>query len=1082
MSPSIGHEVIRASAGAGKTYQLVTRYVGLLAAAVPPEEIVALTFSRKAAGEILDKIVERLASAAASGPGGEGARTALNDALRAGGYRADLDRAEVLGMLRQLLGRLHLCRVGTLDSFFVGVVRAFPFELGLSGEFRIIDGYAARLARQEVLGRVLAEPRRDDRRAALLEGYKQATFGQERKGFEETLDGFVSALHEVYLEAPWEIPWGRPEAIWSGADPWGFGAAVDPAEDADALRLLLDGLELPEKVMARWDAFFAEVRTFSRGDAFPSSGPLHYMMAKLAPLADDLRRGLADVKLERSEICLEGDAAHHAWRLLGRVQWAVLAGAQERTRGLWRLLHAYEAAYHETVRRSGRLGFRDVMHLLAPADGGFGGDAIAREYVAYRMDGAFSHWLLDEFQDTSTLQWRAIRDLIDEVLQDPGGGRTLFYVGDVKQAIYNWRGGNASLFQRILERYSPDGSRIRERPLFLSWRSAPPVIDAVNRVFDGLEGRFGGEAPASGLPTAALEAWEREWRRHDTALTDRTGCVTLYELPRVKSEQENRDARARLTATLLAANAPHRRGLSVAVLVRNNAPGKALAEHLRAAGLPAVWEGDAPVADNTFVTSLLSLARVADHPGDTLAWEHLRMGPLWAEIEAETGGDRSLLVMRLLERIHGDGFEALIREWTGRWDRVEPLGPFLEARAEALATAAREVDAAGETRCLEFIDFVRDHATRDLPVRGAITVLTMHRSKGLQWDHVILPELQASRGRSMGPELLVDRAQDLERTPRWVLSRPPGTICAADAELTRHLDATAAENWYEQLCLLYVAMTRAKRGLDVITTAPPKSSGTVALSTIIRAGLATADPVGSAAEDAAICFQNGDPGWISACPEVPAPPPPAPPLCRRLRVGGTARRRPTRTPSSVGAQAGAEAGLFAADRDLAAARGAAIHGLFEAIEWLDDVDPGDVAAAWRTNNPDGPEGVEAEFLEALSHAAIRGVLMRPDAPVEVWRERPFEVLLDGDWVSGTFDRVVLVPAAGGAVSAATILDFKTDRAQGPALDLRVGHHRPQMELYRRALAAVLGLDRSHIRWELVFTWAGVTRSGSRSAP
>ncbi|MFH1530991.1 MAG: UvrD-helicase domain-containing protein [Pseudomonadota bacterium] len=1073
MTLSIGHEVIRASAGAGKTYQLVTRYVGLLAAEVPPEEIVALTFSRKAAGEILDKIVERLASAATGEPAGARALDQLNAALREGGTRGDLDRGQVLGMLRRLLARLHLCRVGTLDSFFVGVVRAFPFELGLSGDFRIIDGYAARLARQEVLARVLSEPRRDDRRSALLEGYKQATFGQERKGFEATLDGFVSALHEVYLEAPWEAPWGRPESIWGGEDPWRFGAAVDPDAEAAALRDLLLGMGLPDKVMGHWEGFFEEILILAPGDALPAKGALSYMLEKLGPVADALQRGRAEVKLERTEITLTGDAARHAWRLLGRLQWAVLSGAQVRTRGLWQLLHAYEAVYHAAIRRSGRLGFRDVMHLLAPADGGFGGDAIAREYVAYRMDGAFSHWLLDEFQDTSTLQWRAIRDLIDEVLQDPEGRRTLFYVGDVKQAIYNWRGGNASLFQRILDHYSPEGDRIRERPLFLSWRSAPPVIDAVNRVFEGLESRVGAGAP----PTAALEAWAREWRVHGTARRDLTGCVTLYELPRLKLEEENRAARARLTAALLADDAPHRRGLSVAVLVRNNAPGKAIADHLRAAGLPAVWEGDAPVADNSLVTSILSLARVADHPGDVLAWEHLRMGPLWPGIEADTGGDRSVLVTRLLDRIHAGGFEALVREWTKRWARSAPLDPFLAARAEALATAAREVDGAGETRCLEFIDFVRERATRDLPVRGAITVLTMHRSKGLQWDHVILPDLQASRGSGGGPDLLVDRAGDLERTPRWVLSRPPRAVCGADPELLRHLEAADAEEWYEQLCLLYVAMTRAKRGLDVVLTAPSKTSTTPYLSTIVRAGLVGDAPVGAGPEDAVILFRTGDPGWIRANPEQAAPLPAAPPRPCPLRDGGTPRRRPTRTPSSVGGHPGAPAGMFSAVRDGARERGVAVHGLFEAVEWLDDVAPRELVRVWRARQPVAPEGVEEEFLAALERPALRAALVRPAGAVEVWRERSFEVLLDGDWVSGAFDRVVLVPDPGGGYASATILDFKTDRTSDAELDERVEAHRPQMELYRKALAAVSGLDRSRVRWTLVFTWSGVTRSG-----
>jgi len=1064
VSAAIGHEVIRASAGAGKTYQLVTRYVGLLAAGVPPEEIVALTFSRKAAGEILDKIVERLADS--SDVEGSDALAALNMALGESGYRTPLERVEVLGMLRRLLARLHLCRVGTLDGFFVGIVRAFPLELGLSGDLRIIDGYAARLARQEVLGNILAGPERGPRRAALLEGFKQANYGQERKGIAQILDEFVTALHEVFLEAPAPELWGVAESIWRGPDPWAFGEGVDPAVEADALREYLQTLDLPDKVMARWDAFFAEICTLNRGDAPPVRGPLHYMLEKLGAVADDLRRGQAEVKIERTVIPFDGDAAARAWRLLGRVQWAALAGAREKTRGLWSLLDAYETEYDATVRRSGRLGFRDVMHLLAPADGRFGSDAIAREYVAYRMDGTFSHWLLDEFQDTSTLQWRALRDLVDEVLQDPERRRTLFYVGDVKQAIYNWRGGNATLFQRILDHYSPDGDRIRERPLFLSWRSAPPVIDTVNHVFGSL-------APEMGIPAATLDAWAREWGTHDTARREVAGYVAHYEIPRVGNAEAGRESRASLVAALLAADAPHRRGLSVAVLVRNNRAGEALAEHLRAAGLPAAWEGDASVSDNPLAATLLSLVRVADHPSDSFAWEHLRMGPLWPVIEAATDGQPTALVTRLLARIHGEGFEALIREWTVAWDRVAPLDSYLIAQAEVLAGAAREVDAAGETRCLEFIDFVRAHRHRPPPAAGAIAVLTMHRAKGLQWDHVILPDLQAPRGRNMWPDLLVNRAPDLERTPRWVLNRPPGAVCVADSVLRGHQEATAAEEWYEQLCLLYVAMTRAKRGLDIITTAPTKNSRAVNLASILRAALAS-EAVGT--EEASVLFRTGDPDWISALPTVEPPPPALPTVPRKLRDGGVSRRRTTRTPSGTAAHGDDGVALFAEGRKEATSRGTAIHELFEAIEWLDQAAPEEIAKDWRRRHPTGPVAAEDEFLEALNRPAVRAALTPPDGPAVVWREQRFELVLDEDWVSGAFDRVVFIPDADNPTSA-RVIDFKTDRVSGAALDERVAAYRPQMKIYRQALAALTGLDPSAITWTLLFTRPGVTRSG-----
>ena len=596
------------------------------------------------------------------------------------------------------------------------------------------------------------------------------------------------------------------------------------------------------------------------------------------------------------------------------------------------------------------------------------------------------------------------------------------------------------------------------------------MIDTVNQVFGGL-------TPKMGIPAATLDAWAKEWEPHDTSRRGVAGCVTHYELPRVGNADADRESRARMTAALLAADAPHRRGLSVAVLVRNNKPGEALAEHLRAAGLPASWEGDAPVSDNPLAATLLSLVRVADHPKDSFAWEHLRMGPLWPVIEAATDGQPTALVTRLLARIHGEGFEALIREWTAAWDRVAPLDSYLVAQAEILAGAAREVDAAGETRCLEFIDFVIAHRHRPAPAAGAIAVLTMHRAKGLQWDHVILPDLQAPRGRGMGPDLLVNRAPDLERTTRWVISRPPKVVSAADPVLREHQAATEAEDWYEQLCLLYVAMTRAKRGLDIITTAAVKNSRAVNLGSILRAVATEAvgtETVGT--EEASVLFRTGDIDWIRAAPTV-EPRPPAPrTVPRRLRDGGVSRRHTTRTPSGAADHSDDGAALFAEDRNEAMSRGDAIHELFEAIEWLDEAAPEELAKDWRRRTPTGPASVEDEFLEALERPAVRAALTPPDGHATVWREQRFELVLDGDWVSGAFDRAVFIPDADNPTSA-QVIDFKTDRVSGPALDARVTAYRPQMNTYRKALAALTGLDPSAITWTLVFTTAGVVRSG-----
>jgi ATP-dependent helicase/nuclease subunit A len=100
---------------------------------------------------------------------------------------------------------------------------------------------------------------------------------------------------------------------------------------------------------------------------------------------------------------------------------------------------------------------------------------------------------------------------------------------------------------------------------------------------------------------------------------------------------------------------------------------------------------------------------------------------------------------------------------------------------------------------------------------------------------------------------------------------------------------------------------------------------------------------------------------------------------------------------------------------------------------------------------------------------LAAVWARPAGRAEVWRERAFEAVLDGAWVTGVFDRVVVRRDASGAAAAATVYDFKTDRIAGPGeLAAAKARHAPQLEMYRRAAAVLTGLDPSAILAEPVF--------------
>src|SRR5947208_2843270 len=142
-NPPFSHVVIRASAGTGKTYQLAVRFIGLLAAGTRPDEILATTFTRKAAGEILDRVLFWLAQAAAD----ESERTKLAKEI---GVRA-LSAETCRELLCATVQRLHALRVGTLDSYFLQVATSFGPELGLPPGWSICDEMADAVLRDEAI-------------------------------------------------------------------------------------------------------------------------------------------------------------------------------------------------------------------------------------------------------------------------------------------------------------------------------------------------------------------------------------------------------------------------------------------------------------------------------------------------------------------------------------------------------------------------------------------------------------------------------------------------------------------------------------------------------------------------------------------------------------------------------------------------------------------------------------------------------------------------------------------------------------------------------------------------------------------
>jgi len=987
------HEIILASAGTGKTYTLSDRIVRLLALGAAPESIVALTFTRKAAAEFVSAVFCKLADAALD-----------EEVARATGERLSLPqrrRDDFQAVLAGVIARMDRLGFGTLDSFFQRIVGAIPFELGLAGSPEILDERAAAEAQERVLrGLVRRDPRCVDAQRALLDAFRDATWGVEEKQLLPRLLAFVRDCHELFLAAPDAIRWGREEAVWPDGCRW--LPVTSPTEDAlavaaqwadsldgrfgEAMRKLVDeianwqpGVEIPGGALA--DRL---VEIFADDEPVPKTLELVYSR-KAYPVPEHATAALQE--LVRAMI---GGSLEHGLRS---------------ARGIHRILADFDAGYEREVRRSGRLAFADVNELLLRTHPG-----VWQE----RLDARLSHWLFDEFQDTDLAQWAALSGLIDEVLQDPTGERSVFFVGDPKQAIYRWRGGEHRLLAWLQRKYE---SVLIAGTLTASRRSAQPLVDFINHAGEEVL------AQRSRLPADVVEEWKEAWSSHSSAVTEpESGHVEVREAADFEALVEGLHEALREIDPLA-------RRLSCAILTRTNTEAADIAHALRQRGwLDVSAEADVSVAtDNPVTRAVLALFTAAAHPMDAGSCALVEMSPLVHWVAAQGGWPRARV--ELLARVTRHGYERTLEELFAELGPQAPTDEFSRRRIHQLVETARKHDAENGGGIDEFLRAANRDIRRDSAAAGRVQAMTIHKSKGLGFDVVLLSIDDRERmDVAQGGVLLVGR--NAAGRPEWVIRRPDTAVVSADAMLSAALDVERRDSAYEGLCLLYVAFTRAKRELRIFCGLPPSSDERLSPVSLVRAAASRAG-----AEEG-LPWEHGRRDWF---------------LSRNARMDAESepemkadwnswtrceRREPVR-PSR----------LEIAPRKLTLGGGAMragveIHAIFAAIEWMDDPAACD----------------EPSVRRCLENPRIAAWFRAEAATDAVWRERAFDVWLDGEWISGVFDRVVL------RGDRAVLLDFKTDACEPEVL---LERHGGQMRLYRRALAQLVGWPEERIEARLV---------------
>lgn len=1057
--PSFAHQVIRASAGSGKTFQLTNRCLALLVGGADADTILATTFTRKAAGEILDRVLHRLAEAAA-------------DPQAADALAADLGlpkgaALDAVGHLRRLLDNLHRLRIGTLDSFHMSLAGSFSFELGLPAGWSIGEELDDRALRREALNRLLSDQPDD-----IVRLFPLLSKGESKRSVHDELDRVINDHYELFRSseaAAWQVvqaPAPVPQASWSmalarlaefdmsGCGHKGFAAARDKAV-ADCER--------------------EDWRTFAANG-----------------LAKKVRAG--EATYQRKPIPPEVQALVAA--LAQHAQAEILRKLAEQTQATYDLLRRFHVELWALKQAGGQLRFDEVTRALVEA---LDKKALRADGLAFRLDGAIEHLLLDEFQDTSHAQWRVLEPIARRITEAaPDHGRSFFCVGDVKQAIYGWRGGMAEIFNKLESSLGP----LRHMPLDESRRSAPVVIEAVNRVFGFLD-RFA----AGGQAQAGIDAWRKRFVRHTTHRQGLPGYVALLAGPAKTREQDRAEyCKQYFKHVAGAIRALHEQapGRSIGVLCRKkNTVGRMIYE-LRQLGVEASEEAGSSLDDSPAVEAILSLFTLADHPGHSIAWFHLKNSPFREDARQFDHPDRVARHVRSeLLRI---GYGELVHHW------AKALAPACDrrdlSRLQQLVETAYNFQGRSTLRADDFVQWVRGQRVPD-PSPAAVRVMTIHGAKGLEFEAVVLPELDdALLGQA--PAFVAGRDDEslaVNAVCRYVNDDIQDMLAPAVRKAFAQHRRQEVE---ESLSLLYVAMTRAEHALYMFIPGPGTSKRKDAWFTLLHQALA--EGVDKQACAPLPLFEAGTPAWHQEAPAPEPPPPPsaaaaAPPRIT-FRADAAARRRGLERVAPSKKEGNARLPLrhlFKPSEGTGMAAGTLFHAWFETIEWLDDGEPADArlrdaARAKRWELPGATwrelDRLLADFRAWLRNPAVSGILRRSaygDAkhpafpaglaplwtasliPHRVERERRFLVRDDAAFCGGSFDRIVWL-TDGERTAAADVIDFKTDSIEPgnlKALAERTEHYRPQLEAYRRAVTLLSGLPAERVAARLVFPFAGM---------
>ena len=787
---------LEASAGTGKTFQLAMRVAGMLLTGAAPRDILCLTFTKKATAEMKERIIKFINSFA-EGTADKSEYEFITPLMKK--YAEKLNepfddnfiKEKALTARDNLFSHFSELNIKTIDAFNNTILRIFPFEAGFRPDFDVQSDEETAQIKRTAFYQLISEVLTDNKWKQILDTI-YPVLGVQTVSLISTLQKYAEYVADNILKLE--------------------NAVNNTLKLDDIINMISSAVNLQKEIPDLCQKFKKTLDYDSlKVNQMKAVDKLDYK--DIQDISDipffknilDEAPNFKKYEFSQKQYTLRDkifNKLQEYWLLYGNILTSLALNLGKSLNEKMDILK----------KEQNMLTYSDIsnaVYYMLATDS----SKIDKDYLYFRLDGRINHLLIDEFQDTSISQWLTLKPLAEEAMAGLGQHDkvgSFFYVGDPKQNIYRFRGGSSSLFRMLLKEYK---DKLLSKTLDTNYRSGKNIVDIVNKISNKIYKQYGENFAIFNIDQKAYKE-------------NGDGYVEITH--NLDKESKEEDAYY-LTYCLDKIKMCIDKGFQykdIAILTVSNSHGKDIIDYLEDNNIPVQAETSANLTSSPVFNIIMALAEFIETDDDYAFFKFLYTSPKAAQNSIMQ--DKGLLkheknkIKNMLNNIEGLSiFDKLLY----LSNKLDLQSRFNSSPDYYVCFDVISKTAPNETNISNFKEAVYKAASSEQALsavqKNAVTVMTIHKSKGLQFNVVLLPNLARDININARNSSLFVADNNIFGDSKL--------CCVYSKKQYPYIAGTKAEEYMENenmltlqdsINMLYVAMTRAEKALFINAEIP----------------------------------------------------------------------------------------------------------------------------------------------------------------------------------------------------------------------------------------------------------------------